>query len=89
MLHAVGSTPFAIGWRSLRETAAAVDTMAARPHSRDGCLRLARAWAAILRAASVCLDSQLGILVEDLVIEPNWIPSHKIGPRAMCYRDES
>lgn len=89
MLQSVGKTPFAMGWRSLRETAAAVETMTAKPHSCDGCLRLARAWAAILRAASVFPDCQLSILVEEIVIEPDWIPSHKSGPRAMCYRDES
>lgn len=89
MLHIVGRTPFAIGWRSFRETAAAVESMAAKPQSCDGCLRLARAWAAILPAPFACPDSQLSILVKEVVIEPNWIPSHKVGPRAMCYRDES
>lgn len=88
MLHIVGRTPFAIGSRSLRETAAAVETMAARPQSRDGCLRLARALAAILRAALVCPDSRLSSLVKEVVIEPNWIPSHKVWPGAMCYKDE-
>lgn len=44
MLHIVGRTPFAIGWRSFRETAVAVDIKAAKPHRCDGCLlRLARA----------------------------------------------
>jgi hypothetical protein len=86
MLHIVGRTPFAIGWRSFRETAAAVESMAAKPQSCDGCLRLARAWAAILPAAFVFPDSQLSILVMEVVIEPNWIPSHKVGPGAMCYR---
>lgn len=90
ILQIVGRTPFAIGWRSFRETAVAVETMAAKPQSRDGCLlRLARAWAAILRAALACPDSQLRILVKEVVIEPNCIPSQKIGPRAICNRDES
>lgn len=92
MLHIVGRTPFAIGWRSFRETADAVDSIAAKPHSRErcnGCLRLARAWAAILPAASVCPDSQFRVLGKEVVIEPNWIPSHEKGPRAICYRDES
>lgn len=86
--HVVGRTPFAIGWRSFRETAAAVESMAAKPQRRDGCLRLTRARAAILPAVFVCPDSQLSILVKEIVIEPDWIPSHKVGPRAMCYRDE-
>lgn len=86
--HVVGRTPFAIGWRSFRETAAAVESMAAKPQRRDGCLRLTRARAAILPAVFVCPDSQLSVLVKEVVIEPNWIPSHKVGPRAMCYRDE-
>lgn len=90
MLHIVGRTPFAIGWRSFRETAVAVDIKAAKPQRCDGCLlRLARAWAAILRAAFVCPNSQLSVLGKEVVIEPNWIPSHEKGPRAMCYRDES
>lgn len=89
MLHIVGRTPFAIGWRSFRETAVAVDSIAAKPQSCEGCLRLARAWAAILPAAFVCPDSQLSVLGNEVVIEPNWIPSHEKGPRAMCYRDES
>lgn len=89
MLHIVGRTPFAIGWRSFRETAVAVDSIAAKPQSCEGCLRLARPWAAILRAAFVCPDSQLSVLGKEVVIEPNWIPSHEKGPRAMCYRDES
>lgn len=89
MLHIVGSTPLAIGWRSFRETAVAVDSIAAKPQSREGCLRLARPWAAILPAAFVFPDSQLSVLGKEVVIEPNWIPSHEKGPRAMCYRDES
>lgn len=86
MLHIVGRTPFAIGWRSFRETAVAVDSIAAKPQSCGGCLRLPRAWAAILRAALVCPDSQLSVLDKEVVIEVNWIPSHEKGPRAMCYR---
>lgn len=86
MLHIVGRTPFAIGWRSFRETAVAVDSIAAKPQSCEGCLRLARAWAAILPAAFVCPDSQLSVLVKEVVIELNWIPSHEKGPRAMCYK---
>lgn len=89
MLHIVGRTPFAIGCRSFKETAVAVESIAAKPQSCDGCLRLARVWAAILRAAFVCPESQLSVLGKEVVIEPNWIPSHEKGPRAMCYRGES
>lgn len=65
--------------------------MAAKTQRCDGCLRLrlALAWAAILLAAIVCPDSQLRVLGKEVVIEPNWIPSHEKGPRAMCYRGES
>jgi hypothetical protein len=88
MLHSVGRTPAAMGSRSLRETAAAVESMAAKAQRRDGCLRLGRVLAAILPAAFACPDSQLSILVKEVVIEPDSIPSHNVGPRAMCYRDE-
>lgn len=89
MLHMVGRTPLAIGSRSFRETAVAVESIAAKPQSCGGCLGLARVWAAILRAAFVCPDSQLSVLGNEVVIKPNWIPSHEKGPRAMCYRGES
>lgn len=88
ILHIVGRTPFAIGWRSFRETADAVESRAAKAHDRDGCLRLVRLWLAILLFAFVCTDCPFGLLGEKIVIELHWIPSHEKGHRAMCHSDQ-